>query len=91
MDFMDNLKKAVTDTANAAAKKTGELVETSKIKYSMYDLKNEIEKIYTEIGRELYIARGEDRNISDSVMEKCEKIDALNEQLGELKSKLENN
>ncbi len=91
MDFMDNLKKAVSDTAQTAVKKTGEFVENSKTKYSIYDLKNEIEKRYTELGKEIYEARAEDRNIADFVEEKCVEIDGLKEKSEELRKKLENN
>ena len=54
MDFLSNVKKAFKDTSKTVVQKTEELVETSKTKYSIYDVKNDIEAIYTEIGREIY-------------------------------------
>ena len=88
MDFMENLKKAVTDTAQTAVKKTEKFVEDSKTKYSIYDLKNDIEKIYTEIGSEVYRSYKADENISDFIESKCAEIDSLNEKIEELKNKL---
>ena len=88
MDFIENLKKAVTDTAQTAVKKTGKFVEDSKTKYSIYDLKNDIEKIYTEIGSEVYRSYKADENISEFTESKCAEIDSLNEKIEELKNKL---
>lgn len=88
MDFIENLKKAVTDTAQTAVKKTGKFVEDSKTKYSIYDLKNDIEKIYTEIGSEVYRSYKADENISEFIESKCAEIDSLNEKIEELKNKL---
>ncbi len=89
MNFFENLKKAVTDTAEVAVKKTGDLVETSKTKYSIYDLKNEIEKIYAEIGKAVYNGYKEDINISDVLEKKCLEIDDLVSKMDILKQKLE--
>lgn len=89
MNFFENLKKAVGDTAQFAVKKTGDIVETSKTKYSVYDLKNEIEKRYAEIGKEVYDCFREDRNNSEFIEKKCMEINELNEKMDILKQKLE--
>ena len=89
MKFFENLKKAVIDTAEVAAKKTGDLLETSKTKYSIYDLKNEIEKIYTEIGEAVYGAYKDDVNVSELLEKKCSEIDVLASEIDALKQKLE--
>lgn len=87
MDFKYNLKKAIADTAQTVAQKTGELVECSKTKYSIYDLNNEIEKVYTDLGRKIYECYKEDEDASEFVSEKCAEIDSLNEKLDILKEK----
>ena len=76
MKFLENLKKAAEKTANTVVKKTGEIVEDSKTKYSIFDLNNDIEKVYTEIGKEIYAGYKE-------------AIDKLNAEIEELKRKLE--
>ena len=89
MNFFENLKKAAGNTFNTVAKKTGEIVEDSRTKYSIFDLKNEIEKVYTEIGKEIYAAYKEDRNVADFIEEKCGVIDGFNEKIQELQQKLD--
>lgn len=89
MDFLSNVKKLFTDTTKTVAKKTGELVETSKTKYSIYDAKNDIEKVYTDIGREIYAGYREDRNVAEFIEEKCKEIDVLVEKMETLKGKLD--
>ena len=90
MDFWTNFKKIFIDTAQTVAKKTEEVVETSKTKYSIYDAKNDIQKVYTEIGREIYAAYKEDRNAADYIEEKCKEIDELVAKMEMLKEKLDN-
>ena len=89
MNFFEILKKAAGNTFNTVAKKTGEIVEDSKTKYSIFDLKNEIEKVYTEIGKEIYAGYKEDRNVADFIEEKCGVIDGFNEKIQELQQKLD--
>ena len=89
MNFLSNLKKAVIDTTHTVVKKTEDLVDTSKTKYNIYDAKNDIEKIYTDLGREIYAGYKEDRNVSEFIEAKCHEIDELVEKMDILKSKLE--
>ncbi len=88
MKFVENLKKAAENTFHTVTKKTGEFVEDSKTKYSIFDLKNEIEKLYTEMGKEIYLASKEDRNVADFIENKCAEIDKLNAEIEELQKKL---
>ncbi len=89
MKFLENLKKAAENTVKIVSQKTGEIVEDSKTKYSIFDLKNEIEKAYTEMGKEIYEASREDRNIADYIEEKCAQIDKFNEEIETLRQKLD--
>ncbi len=89
MEFKENVKKAVTDTAQTVMKKTGEFVENSKTKYSIFDLNNEIERVYKEIGEKIYQGYKNDEDISEFVKEKCAEIDELSKKVDILKQKLE--
>ena len=89
MKFFENFKIAAKKTIDVAAKKTGEIVEDSKTKYGIFDLNNEINKIYTEIGSEVYAAYKDDRSVGEVVEENCAKIDELNAQIEELRKKLD--
>ncbi len=89
MKFFENARIAAEKTFNTVAKKTGEIVEDSKTKYSIFDLNNEIGKIYGEMGKEIYAAYKEDRNAAEFIEEKCKLIDELQAQIDELRSKLD--
>ena len=86
MEFKENVKKAVTDTAQTVMKKTGEFVENSKTKYSIFDLNNEIERVYKEIGEKIYQGYKNDEDISEFVKEKCAEIDELSKKSGYTKA-----
>lgn len=88
MDYLSSLKKTTTDVTYKVVKKTEELFSASKIKYRIYDLKTEIEKVQKQIGREVYEAYLEEREVSDIVETKCREIDVLKEKIEVLKSKL---
>ena len=88
MDYLSSLKKTTTDMTYKVVKKTEELIETSKLKYRIYDLKMEMEKIQKQIGSEVYNAYVEEPEVSDTVEEKCRKIDELKEKMDVLKAKL---
>ncbi len=89
MKFFENVKIAAGNTFRLVSKKTGEIVEESKTKYSIFDLNNEIEKIYTEIGKEIYAGYKSDTNVADLIEEKCTKIDQLNDEIEVLRQKLD--
>ena len=89
MKFFENAKIAAEKTFNTVAKKTGEIVEDSKTKYSIFDLSNEISKIFAEIGKEIYAAYKEDRNAAEFIEEKCKAIDEIQNQIDTLRSKLD--
>ncbi len=81
MDFFENVKSAVGNAAQTVVKKSGEVVEYSKIKYSMFDTSNGIKNLYAQIGEAIYKSYKNDTPIDDSVKEKCAEIDKLSEQL----------
>lgn len=79
MDFFETVKdvagtvKDVTkDTALAIAKKSGELVEASKVQYAMFELKNDIKKLYSEIGRLTYLAVEENEDHAETIKDMCD-------------------
>ncbi len=88
MDFLTNLKRMFMGTTRTVAQKTGEIVETTKVKYSIFDAKGEIEQIYTDMGREIYKGYAEGYSVADYIEEKCYKIDELREKMEALKEQL---
>ena len=54
MPFFDNLGKKVGEAAQAAAKKSNELVEVTKLNMSVNTEEDKVSKLYGEMGRKLY-------------------------------------
>ncbi len=84
MEFLDQIKQTVTDAASSVAQKSSEMLEVSKIRYAMHDLKGDIKKLYTEIGRLCYDERANGIDHTEEITIKCDivqvkkaKIDAL--------------
>ena len=48
--------QAMGKAANAASKKTNELVSSTKVNLQIFELKNDIEALYKEVGRSVYMA-----------------------------------
>ena len=86
MDLQD-VKKVVVEGAQKVAKKSGEALEYGKIKYAIYDIQNDINKIFTQMGQAAYEAhKGGD--IGDDITQKCELIDEKKHMINELQSDL---
>ena len=51
MAFTDNAKKFFSDTAKVIVKKSNNIYETAKNKYNEYDLHNNIDNLYKDLGK----------------------------------------
>lgn len=84
MAFLENLGKA----AQAAAKKSGELVEVTKLNVNINSEEDKIQKLYAQIGKsvfERYSASGE---ASDDIRETCEAITVHEQNIKGLRDKI---
>lgn len=82
MDFFENVKSVVGNAAQTVVKKSGEVAQYSKIKYSMFDTSNAIKNLYSQIGEAVYKSYKNNAPLSDeAVKAKCEEVDKLSEQL----------
>lgn len=54
MSLIENLTKKVAQTAKSAAKKSGEIVELTKLNISIASEEEKIEKLFIEIGEMVY-------------------------------------
>ena len=87
---MSNAKQA----ANVVGKKTGELVDTSKLKLQAVDLNSDIKRNYEALGRAVYESRKQGidstEEIDDIIIlinEKYDELDEVNEQLSKMSNK----
>ena len=82
MDFFENVKRAVSDTAQTVSKTSGKVADKVKTRYSIYDMNGEIKRILGEIGLEIYQSyKNDEAELSDSILEKCRELDAKNEMI----------
>ena len=75
-EILESVKKAAVGTAQTVAKKSGEIWDASKTKYAIFDLSNDIKKLYSEIGKLTYLSVEKDEDHTDSIKMKCEIISA---------------
>lgn len=92
MEWFEQVKDTVKKTASAAYDKSEQLVEITKLKFAINGVKNEIDKLYTELGKLCYkAAQGEDTKdagdeIIKAITEKSEALDSLNSELLQVKN-----
>lgn len=87
MSFLDNLSKTAGSAASAAVKKSGELVEITKINMSINKEKDSISKVYAKIGKKFYEVNADSME-NDEYAELFEQIKRHHQTINELKKKL---
>lgn len=88
MSLFENLTKKVTETAKVAAKKSGDLVEVTKLNMNIGTEESKIEKVYTDIGKIVFEAYNKGEETSECFKEHCEKIKASQEIIKQMKEKI---
>lgn len=96
MDFFDKLGRKATQTYNIAAEKTTKVAKETKLKRKLNEIKNEIEEIYIQIGKQVYQKHinNEEIKIEEEFLGKLNEIDIkarevedINNEILELKDK----
>ena len=88
MSVFDNLTKKVTDTAKAAAKKSSELVEVTKLNMSIGAEEDKIEKVYADVGKMAYAAFSRGEQTNDAYKVNFEKLRSYEENINKMKQKI---
>ena len=88
MSVLDSITKKVSDTAKAAAKISGSVVEITKLNMSINAEEEKIRKLYTEIGKQLYEDYTDGKAVSEELLRKCVKIDEIFENIADMKDKI---
>lgn len=83
MDFFNKLGKKASEAYKVTADKTGKLAKEAKLRMKIMDLKSDINKIYDEIGKEVYenYVEKNKKDISKKLNDKCTQIDALSKEI----------
>lgn len=88
MAFLENLGKKVGEAAQAAAKKSGELVEVTKLNVNINSEEDKIHKLYSQIGKSIYEKYSALGVAEDNVKEVCEAIKVHEQNIKALKDKI---
>lgn len=88
MAFLENLGKKVGEAAQAAAKKSGELVEITKINVNINSEEDKIQKLYNQIGKRVYEKYSAAGAVDADLKESCEAIKVHEQNIKNLKEKI---
>lgn len=84
MDFFDNMIDKTKELYGVAKKKTGEVVNTEKLKYEQTSLQNKQEKDYSALGRICFEQFKNDENASDEIKALVSAIKEKDRRIAEL-------
>ena len=88
MAFLENLGKRVGEAAQAAAKKSGELVEVTKLNVNINSEEDKIHKLYTQIGKSIFERYSASGIAEDEVKEFCEAVKVHEQNIKALRDKI---
>lgn len=74
--FFEDIKKSFSRAADKVAKKSGEVLEISKLTFAISGANSDINSEYEKIGKMIYNGYKENVVSSDDVTTHCEAIDA---------------
>lgn len=88
MSVFENLTRKVSDTAKAAAKKSSEVVEVTKLNLSIGAEEDKIKKLYTEIGKSIYETYAKGEAVGEEFKGQCDIIRSYEDNIKEMKAKI---
>lgn len=88
MGVFENIGKKVSEGARAAAKKSGEMVETTKLNMHVHTEEEKIQKLYVAIGKKVYTVFSETGKAGETFIEECDSIKEIEAKIVVLKEKL---
>ncbi len=74
MDFVKKISKKVSDAAKTAARKSSDVVEITKLKVSISNEEDKIEKVYAQIGRKVFALYETGETVEEELKKHCEQI-----------------
>ena len=79
---------AANQTARAAGKRAGQMVDVAKLNVQLFDLNGEFNDILRQMGQVMYDAHRGQREEGDKVSELLERADGLSGRISELKERI---
>lgn len=83
---LDTAKNVIGTAANAIAEKTVEIKDASKTKYKIYELKSDIKKMYSAIGKLTYAQKTEGADNVEDVSQLCLMIKEKKDKIAQLQN-----
>ncbi|MGN0437890.1 MAG: hypothetical protein ACI4F4_05145 [Lachnospiraceae bacterium] len=87
-DFLSKVKETSVNAMDKAKDTTKRISTVNELKSKIRGLKNDKNKLFTQMGMDLYIAKKEDKDITSQVDEFVNDVDRINYEINELKAKL---
>ena len=88
MSVFEKVGRKVSDTAKAAAKKSGDIVEVTKLYMSIGSEEEKIKKVYIDLGKALYETYSTGGEVDEISKGYCESIKSYEDNIKEIKLKI---
>ncbi len=87
-DFLNKVKETSVNAMDKAKDTTKRMATINDLKGQIRSLNNEKNKLFTQMGMDIYVAKKEDKDITEALNAFVENIDIMNEKIKELQTKL---
>jgi len=87
-DFLDKVKETSVNAMDKAKDTTKRLATINELKSKIRSYNNDKNKLFTQMGMDLYIAKKQKETIDDKIEAFVSQIDTLNIRIRDLKEKL---
>ncbi|MBE7043620.1 MAG: zinc-ribbon domain-containing protein [Ruminococcaceae bacterium] len=89
LEFLNVMKEKLSVAGEKVVKKSGQLVDSTKLHYQISTEEGELKKKYERIGKMVYQAKCGEGELSDEINTICDDIALSLEKIGELKQRLQ--
>ena len=88
MPIFDKLSKRVGDAAKTATKKSGDILEITKLNRSISTEEDKIDRLFIEIGKTIYQKYGASEDLDPQLADICRQIAAVNSGIEGMKARV---
>lgn len=87
-DFLSKVKVTSQQTFDKAKDSTKRMVSVNDLKSQIRGLNNEKNKLFTQMGMDVYLSKKEEKDISEAINEYVSSIDSIDKKISKLREKL---